>query len=89
MPHTIQLLEKALELKKAADWCRDLNVTESALSKAKKKGHISPRFAAHMAIETGADPIFWSALAVAEAEPDGPLKQRLMKSLDRQKTALL
>ncbi|WP_382155117.1 hypothetical protein [Hydrogenophaga sp. ANAO-22] len=84
----MELLSKALDVKRAASWCRDLNVTEAALSNAKKKGHLSPKFAAHMAIETGADPIYWSALAVAEAEPEGPLKRQLLDRLNRQKTKL-
>lgn len=89
MPTTIDLLQAALAKKNAAAWCRDLNVTESALSKAKRLGHLSPVFAMHMAIETGADAAFWTALAVAESLPDERMKKRAMKSLQRQKTVLL
>lgn len=89
MPTTIDLLKKALEIKKASAWCRELNVTESALSKAKRQGHLSPRFAAFFAMEVGADPAFWAAVATAEAEPPGPLKERLERSLSGHNTALV
>lgn len=87
MPHTIDLLNKALETKKAAAWCRDLNITKGAISKAKDRGRLSPTLASVFAMEMGADPIFWAAVAAAEAEPAGPLRERLEASLNSQKTA--
>lgn len=81
MHNTKDLLEQALKKKKASEWCRELNVTPSSLSKAKRQGHVSPRFAAFFAIELGADPGYWAAIATAEAEPPGPLKDRLERSL--------
>lgn len=88
MPHTLDLLREALTKKKAAAWCRDLNITEAAISTAKKRGRLSPTLAGNLAIEMGADPIFWAAVAAAEAEPPGPLRERLEKSLERHKTAV-
>ena len=88
MLSTIDLLGKALKVKSAAEWCRALNVTDSALSKLRKKGHLSPGFAAYMATEIGADPIYWTALAVAEAEPEGPAKERLAHYLKCHKTVV-
>lgn len=88
MHSTMELLKKGLKEKNAAQWCRELNVTESALSHAKRKGHLSPRFAAYFAIKTGADPFFWSTLAIAEAEEDSDLKRELLMELDRHKTKL-
>lgn len=89
MPHTKDLLLKALEAKKAATWCRDFNITKGAISKAKERGRLSPTLASVFAMELGADPIFWAAVAAAEAEPPGPLRQRLEETLSRQKTALV
>lgn len=88
MPHTIDLLEKALAKQKAASWCRQFNITEAAISTAKKRGRLSPTLAGVFAMEMGADPVYWTAVAAAEAEPPGPLRDRLEKSLERQKTAL-
>lgn len=89
MPHTIELLNKALEIRNAAQWCNKFNVTRATLTNAKKRGRLSPTLASNFAMEMGADPIYWAAVAAAEAEPAGPLKERLEKSLERHKTALL
>jgi hypothetical protein len=89
MPHTIELLNKALEMRNAAGWCKRFNVTRSTLTMAKKRGRLSPVLAGAFAIEMGADPIYWTAVAAAEAEPPGPLRERLEQSLERQKTVLL
>lgn len=88
MPHTIDLLNRALERKTAAAWCRSLNITKGAISKAKDRGRLSPTLAGVFAMEIGADPIYWAAVAAAEAEPAGPLRERLEQSLERQKTVL-
>lgn len=88
MTSTLELMKHGLKQKPAAQWCRELNVTDSALSKAKREGHLSPRFAAYFAIKTGADPFYWSTLAIAEAEKDSDLKRELMRTLERHKTKL-
>lgn len=88
MPHSIELLEKALTMKKAAQWSTHFNITRAALTMAKKKGRLSPTLASVFAMEMGADPIFWAAVAAAEAEPPGPLRERLEASLSGHNTAL-
>lgn len=88
MPRTIDLLQTALKKQRAASWCRQFNITEAAISTAKKRGRLSPTLAGVFAIELGADPIYWTAVAAAEAEPAGPLKERLEKQLERHKTLL-
>jgi hypothetical protein len=88
MPHTIDLLERALKKQKAATWCRQFNITEAAISTAKKRGRLSPTLAGVFAMEMGADPIYWTAVAAAEAEPEGPLRSRLEKSLESHKANL-
>lgn len=87
MPHTLELLSAALKKQKAAAWCRQLNITEAAMSTAKKRGRLSPTLAGNLALEMGADAVFWTAVAAAEAEPPGPLRERLERSLSRHKTA--
>lgn len=86
MRTTAELLTKALEFKKASMWCKDLNITEAALSKAKNRGHLSPTLAGVLAIEMGADAVYWTAIAAAEAEPRGALRERLERALERQIT---
>jgi hypothetical protein len=89
MPHTIELLEKALQMRRASQWCERFNITKGTISQAKKRGRLSPTLAGVFAMEIGADPIFWTAVAAAEAEPPGPLRERLEESLNSQKTALV
>lgn len=87
MPHTIDLLQKALEMRKASQWCERFNITKGTIFQAKKRGSLSPTLAGAFAMEIGADPIFWTTVAAAEAEPPGPLRDRLERSLESQKTA--
>lgn len=89
MPHTIELLEKALEMRNASQWCKRFNMTRATLTNAKKRGRLSPTLAGVLAMEMGADPIFWTAVAAAEAEPPGPLRERLEQSLSGHNTALV
>lgn len=88
MPHTIELLQRALEKQKAASWCRQFNITEAAISTAKKRGRLSPTLAGAFAIEMGADPVYWTAVAAAEAEPPGPLRDKLEKTLERHRSTV-
>lgn len=88
MPHTIELLNRALEKQSAAAWCRAMNVGRATLAVAKKRGRLSPTLAGNIAMEIGADPIYWTAVAAAEAEPPGPLRDRLEKSIARHKTTV-
>ncbi len=89
MPHSIELLDKALEMQKASQWCKRFNLTRGTITNAKKRGRLSPTLASVFAMEMGADPIYWAAVAAAEAEPPGPLRERLEHSLSSHKTALV
>jgi predicted ThiF/HesA family dinucleotide-utilizing enzyme len=88
MAHTIELLEKALEVRNAAQWCNRFNVTRATITNAKKRGRLSPTLAGVFALEMGENPIYWTAVAAAEAEPPGPLRDRLEETLKRHETAL-
>jgi len=80
---TLDLLDKALKIKPANQWAKQLGITRSAFSKAKERGRVSPSLTHALATDIGADPIYWTAIAATEAEPEGPLKQRMKKALIR------
>ena len=77
MSSTIELFEKALQIKRAAAWARTLNMTPSALSHVKKQGRLSPVLAGNLAIELGEDPVQWIAIAALEAERETEQLARL------------
>lgn len=87
MQTTMNLLDRALLIQKAAAWARDLNVSEAAMSLARKRGRLSPTLAGSLAEKLHEDAIRWTAIAAVEAEPDSPLKTTLMKKFE--KTAAL
>jgi hypothetical protein len=84
MQTTMNLLTKALSVKRAAAWARDLNITEAALAQAKKRGRLSPVMAGTLAAKLQEDAMKWTALAAVEAEPEGPLKTNLLKTIESQ-----
>lgn len=77
MHSTMELFEKALTVKHAAAWAKDLNLTRAAFSMAKKQKRLSPVLAGNLAIELGESPEHWIAIAAIEAEKESPLLQRL------------
>lgn len=77
MTSTMELLQKALTVKRAAHWCNDLNLETSTMAQAKKRGRLSPVLAGNLAIELGESPEHWMAVAAMEAEPESPLLKRL------------
>lgn len=81
MQTTMNLLEKALKVQRAAAWARDLNITEGAISVARKRGRLSPTLAGTLAEKLHEDAIQWTAVAAMEAEPESPLKMALAKRL--------
>jgi len=81
MPQTLDLLKKALEIKNAARWQHDLNLSSGAIYTARKRGRLSPTLAGQLAIALKEDPMQWTAIAALEAEPDSPLLQSLKQTL--------
>lgn len=77
METTAELLEKALEMRSASDWSRRLDIHRSTLSAAKAKARLSPTIAGNIAIDLGADPVLWVAIAALEAEQKSPLLSSL------------
>lgn len=82
MQSTIELLDKALSVKRAAHWCAELNIDPSSLAKARERGRLSPSLAGTLAIELGADPMQWIAIAAIETERDNVLLPRLKATAD-------
>ncbi|REM69247.1 hypothetical protein DSI38_01760, partial [Mycobacterium tuberculosis] len=82
MQTTMQLFERALSHHKQAEWARLLNLTEAALSQAKKRGRLSPTMAGSIATQLGENPTQWIAIAAIEAEPDSPAKKALVRALN-------
>ena len=83
MNTTMELFEKALTVKPAADWTRQFNLSTGALSLAKKAGRLSPVLAGNFAIELGADVEHWIAVAALEANPNQDLLARLQRHSNR------
>lgn len=81
MSATLVLLEKALQTQRAADWCRELNISRSAFSIAKTKGRLSPALAGCLASKLGEDRDRWIAIAAIETEREGPMKDLMLKAL--------
>lgn len=75
--NTIDLLEKALCRHSAAAWARQMNIDPSTFAQAKRRGRLSPTIAGMIAVEMGEDAQAWIAQAALEAEPDGPLLEKL------------
>jgi hypothetical protein len=81
MPTTMQLLDRALKVQPAARWADELDLSDSTLTQAKKRGRLSPILAGELAAKLGEDPREWITIAALEAEPDTALKSDLMKRL--------
>jgi hypothetical protein len=77
MTSTMELLSKALDVKRASRWCEQLDLDISTLAQAKKRGRLSPTLAGNFAIELGESPEHWIAIAAIEAEKETPLLKRL------------
>lgn len=81
--NSLDLLHRALKIKRAASWARELGITESAISTARKRGRLSPTMAGYFAIRLGEDPIKWAGIAALEAEPDSPLLLEVKQTAKR------
>ncbi len=77
MQSTMELFNKALEVKQASAWARDFNITPETFSMAKKAGRLSPLLAGNIAMELGEDTDHWIAVAALEAQKPSPLLARL------------
>ena len=81
MRTTAQLLEHALKTRPAQFWCDRYYLNKSALSIAKKRGHLSPVLAGNLAYDLGEDVTKWMAIAATETERETPMSERLRELL--------
>ena len=79
MTNTMQLLEKALTLKRASHWATELYLSSGTITNARNRGRLSPTLAGNLAMKLGESPVHWIAIAAIEAEPDSDLLQALKK----------
>jgi len=77
MPQTIDLLNKALEIKTASEWARLFNIVPSAITNARRAGRVSPALAGNFAIELGEDAERWMLAAQLESKQEIQLMDRL------------
>lgn len=83
MPNTMELLNKALAVKRAARWCEEMGVDPSAISNARKRGKLSATMAAHMAIGIDEDPMMWAAIASIENDSHNPdIKAKVLARIE-------
>lgn len=87
MPHTMNLLAQALELKSVPEWTKELGLSKQALYNAKERGHLSPAIAGALADVMGQDPKDWIVIAALESERDSACKERMLKRV-RKMTSL-
>ncbi|WP_288254881.1 hypothetical protein [uncultured Hydrogenophaga sp.] len=83
MQSTMTLLERALEIKTAPEWARELKLHRNALHNAKQREHLSPAIAFTLAEEMGQDAKEWALIAAAESEKDSACKARMLKTLSK------
>ncbi len=81
MPHTVDLLNKALTIRNASEWARLFNVVPSTITNAKKIKRLSPALAGNFAIEMGEDAKKWMLAANMENEKEAALINRLKKHI--------
>ena len=79
MQNTMQLLEKALSVKSAAEWHKHLNLSRNTLHTAKNRGNLSPAIAGALADELGEDAAAWMVIAALEGERESACKTRMIK----------
>lgn len=83
MNTTMQLLDKALTLRPAAEWARHLGIARAIFTNAKTSGSLSPIVAGELAAEIGEDPQRWIVIAALETGKESACKTRLIKRLKK------
>ena len=89
MKTTAELMQKALTIKPAAEWARQLGITRSLFTNAKYRGNLSPIVAGEIAGEIGEDPQRWIVIATLETGKDSACKERLLERLRKTHITLM
>lgn len=85
MHSTAELLSRALDNQKQAQWARQLNVCESTLTMARKRGRLSPTLAGRIASVLGEDEAKWIAVAGLEQEPESDYRNQMLEIIWRKR----
>lgn len=89
MKTTVELMQKALTIKSAAEWARHLGITRGLFTNAKNRGNLSPIVAGEIAGEIGEDPAKWIVIATLETGRDSACKERLLVRLRKNHMTLV
>lgn len=81
MQTTLNLLERALQVRPMPEWTERLHVHRNALRNAREAGHLTPILAGNLALELDEDPTKWITLAVLEGEKSSPAKDHLIRRI--------
>ncbi|MDD5333640.1 MAG: hypothetical protein PHS32_07835 [Rhodoferax sp.] len=79
MQTTMNLLEKAIEIKSISEWTRKLGLSRQALYTARDRGNLSPAIAGSLAEEIGEDSKEWIVIAALESERESACKERMVR----------
>lgn len=83
MQHTLELLDRATQIKSIPEWTRELKLSRNAINNAKNRGHLSPIVAGALAVEMGEDATKWIAIAALELERDSACKERMLREINK------
>jgi len=81
MNTTKDLLDRALKVQPAKQWCDRYNISQTYLSSTKRRGHLSPALAGNFAMDLGEDAKHWIVVAALENERENEINKRLRKRL--------
>lgn len=84
MPNTMELLNRALAVKRAARWCEEMHLDPSAITQARKRGKLSGPMSAYMALTLGENPVMWAGVASIENDDhySPELKARMLAEFE-------
>jgi len=83
MNTTKDLLDRALKMQPAKQWCERYNISQSYFATTKKRGHLSPALAGNIAIDLGEDAKQWMIISALETERENDMNKRLRERLLR------
>ena len=79
MQTTMNLLDRALEIKSVQEWHTKLGLNRNAFHTAKMREHLSPAIAGALADEMGEDAKKWIVIAALESERASACKEKMLK----------
>ena len=83
MQTTLNLIEKAEEVKNLSVWARELGLSRQSIHNAKYRGNLSPAIAGALAERLGEPVDQWIVIAALESEKDSACKDLMLKRLKR------